>query len=236
MTQPRYTAIVLSAGRGSRMQNDIHKQYILLNGRPVICHAIEAFEKSEVQEIVLVVGQGETKYCQTEIIDKYKYQKVAKIVEGGKERYHSVFNGLCAIEDTDYVLIHDGARPFVTPKIIERAMQIVIEEKACAAGMPVKDTIKIVDENNYVKVTPERSNVWMIQTPQIFAYDLICSAYEKMMESTAIDITDDAMVIEHYGKTKVKLFEGSYENIKITTPEDLDIAEIFCEKYEEKFK
>jgi 2-C-methyl-D-erythritol 4-phosphate cytidylyltransferase len=221
----KYTAIVLSAGKGSRMNSDVHKQYLKLADKPIIVYALEAFEKSRVDEIVLVVGAGEEDYCQTEIVEKYGINKVGAIVCGGKERYHSVYNGLKAAGNTDYVMIHDGARPFITDAIIERMMDAVCRKHACVAGMHVKDTIKITNERAEVQTTPDRKNVWMVQTPQAFSYPLICDAYEKMMLQEDTTITDDAMVVEKMCNIPVSLVEGSYTNIKITTPEDMIIAE-----------
>ncbi len=223
----KFTAIVLSAGKGSRMNSGTHKQYLLLNGRPVITYSLEAFEKSPVDEVILVTGQGEEEYCRKEIVEAYGFSKVGKIVAGGKERYHSVFCGLQAVTDTDYVLIHDGARPFVTEAIIARTMETVRKTNACVVGMHVKDTIKITDEKDIVKETPERNNVWMVQTPQAFSCPLISHAYEKMLLQEDAAITDDAMVVEKMCQVPVTLIEGSYRNIKITTPEDMLIAEAF---------
>lgn len=223
----KFTAIVLSAGKGSRMNSGTHKQYLLLNGRPVITYSLEAFEKSPVDEVILVTGQGEEEYCRKEIVEAYGFSKVGKIVAGGKERYHSVFCGLQAVTDTDYVLIHDGARPFVTEAIIARTMETVRKTNACVVGMHVKDTIKITDEKDIVKETPERNNVWMVQTPQAFSCPLISHAYEKMLLQEDAAITDDAMVVEKMCQVPVTLIEGSYRHIKITTPEDMLIAEAF---------
>lgn len=221
----KFTAIVLSAGKGSRMNSDIHKQYLNLADRPVIVYALDAFEKSRVDEIVLVVGLGEEDYCRTQIVEKYGLKKVKAIVCGGKERYHSVYNGLKAAGNTDYVMIHDGARPFLSDAIISRMMDAVRLKHACVAGMHVKDTIKITNERDEVQMTPDRKNVWMVQTPQAFSYPLICDAYEKMMIQEDTTITDDAMVVEKMCNIPVSLVEGSYTNIKITTPEDMIIAE-----------
>lgn len=223
----KYTAIVLAAGSGSRMQSKVKKQYMLLDGKPILYYALEVFEKSAVDEVILVVSPGEASYCKKEIVEKYCFQKVTRIVEGGKERYNSVFEGLKAAPDADYVLIHDGARPFITPEIIERAMKGVREYRACVVGMPVKDTIKITDKEGYSKETPERKNVWMIQTPQCFEYRLIYDAYQKMLQNEDTAITDDAMVLERISHIPVKLLEGSYRNIKITTPEDLLVAQAY---------
>ena len=198
------------------MNSKVHKQYLIIQDRPVLYYSLKAFEDSAVDEIVLVVGKGEEEFCRKEIVDKYGISKVKAIVEGGKERYHSVFEGLKQTSDADYVLIHDGARPFVNQDIIRRCMQEVQKYQACVVGMPVKDTIKIADEEGYAKQTPDRKNVWMIQTPQTFSYALIYEAYEEMLKTEDTAITDDAMVLERIKGKKSKLIEGSYRNIKIT--------------------
>lgn len=229
MEKQKYAAIVLAAGSGKRMNSQVHKQYLIIQDRPVLYYSLKAFEDSAVDEIVLVVGKGEEEFCRKEIVDKYGISKVKAIVEGGKERYHSVFEGLKQTSDADYVLIHDGARPFVNQKIIRRCMLEVPEYQACVVGMPVKDTIKIADEGGYAKQTPDRKNVWMIQTPQTFSYALIYEAYEEMLKTEDTAITDDAMVLERIKGKKSKLIEGSYRNIKITTPEDLLIANVYLQ-------
>lgn len=229
MEKQKYTAIVLAAGSGKRMNSKVHKQYLIIQDRPVLYYSLKAFEDSAVDEIVLVVGKGEEKFCRKEIVDKYGISKVKAIVEGGKERYHSVLEGLKQTSDADYVLIHDGARPFVNQDIIRRCMQEVQKYQACVVGMPVKDTIKIADEEGYAKQTPDRKNVWMIQTPQTFSYALIYEAYEEMLKTEDTAITDDAMVLERIKGKKSKLIEGSYRNIKITTPEDLLIANVYLQ-------
>lgn len=229
-------AVVLAAGAGRRMHSDVQKQYLLLQGRPVIYYALQTFQDSFIDEIVLVVGHGETEYCRKEIVENYHFSKVRQIVEGGKERYHSVANGLKAVEGEGYVFIHDGARPFVTEEILRRSHEAVKEYHACVAGMPVKDTIKIVDEKGFARMTPNRETVWQVQTPQVFTIALAKEAYEKLLikeeelKERGIRITDDAMVVETLLGHPVKLVEGSYENIKITTPEDLDIACSFLKK------
>ena len=229
--EARTAAIVLAAGRGSRMKSKIQKQYLLLKGKPVLYYSLKAFEESFIDEIILVTGEEEIEYCRKEIVEKYGFTKVSYIVTGGKERYHSVFCGLQALTDCDYVFIHDGARPFVTEQILERAYETVQKEHACVVGMPVKDTIKLADENGFAKETPRRDLLWMIQTPQVFSYALVKSAYASFLEreqellAQGIKMTDDAMVVETFTDTGIRLVEGSYENIKITTPEDLRIAE-----------
>ena len=229
MEKQKYAAIVLAAGSGKRMNSQVHKQYLIIQDRPVLYYSLKEFQDSAVDEIVLVVGKGEEKFCRKEIVDKYGISKVKAIVEGGKERYHSVFEGLKQTSDADYVLIHDGARPFVNQEIIRRCMLEVPEYQAFVVGMPVKDTIKIADEGGYAKQTPDRKNVWMIQTPQTFSYALIYEAYEEMLKTEDAAITDDAMVLERTKGKKSKLIEGSYRNIKITTPEDLLIANVYLQ-------
>ena len=222
-------AIVLAAGKGSRMQADRPKQYLLLREKPVLYYSLKAFEESSMDEVVLVVGEGEVEYCQKEIVDAYKFEKVTAIIEGGKERYHSVYNGLKEMckNGVDYVFIHDGARPFVTVELIHKLLEEVKMHQACVAGMPVKDTIKIVDNDQFVTATPERRLVWLVQTPQVFDYKLVYEAYEKIMESEQAGITDDAMVVEQMTGHPVKLIEADYRNIQITTPEDIVIGESF---------
>ena len=230
------TAIVLAAGQGKRMGSKVAKQYLLIKDKPVLYYTLKAFENSLIDKIIVVTGSGEEEYCKREIVEAYGFGKVVAIVSGGKERYHSVNKGLEAVckyvPDCKYVFIHDGARPFVTEEIIQRAYEQVKKSKACVVGMPVKDTIKIADEEGFAKNTPNRNLVWAVQTPQVFEFSLIKAAYEKLIEKEnslkqqGVLITDDAMVAETFTEEKVKLVEGSYENIKITTPEDLKIAEV----------
>lgn len=223
------TAIVLAAGKGKRMQSDIPKQYLKINDKPILYYTLKQFEESRViDEIIVVTGKGEEDYCREEIINKYGFKKVTNIVTGGKERYHSVYCGLQKIQqETEYVFIHDGARPFVTEEILERAKECVETYKACVVGMPVKDTIKIVNEEQQVENTPDRSRVWMVHTPQVFERKLIQTAYEKIMQQEDDSVTDDAMVVEKMMGYPIQLIEGSYQNIKITTPEDLEIAKLY---------
>lgn len=228
-------AICLAAGQGKRMESELQKQYLLLESRPILYYSLSALEKSRVDEIILVVGAGEEEYCREKIIDTYGFTKVKAIVAGGKERYHSVYQGLQAIESCDYVLIHDGARPFLDDEIIERCINGAITHGACVAGMPAKDTIKLADEEENIESTPDRSRVWMIQTPQTFSFCLVKKAYEQLMAleekggKTKIPVTDDAMVVEYFLEEKVHLVRGSYQNIKITTPEDMKVATAFLQ-------
>lgn len=222
------TAIILAAGSGKRMGTKTQKQYLDLEGKPVLYYSLRTFEKAErIDDIILVVGESEISYCQEEIVRRYGFTKVQKVVAGGNERYESVWNALQVCDSADYVFIHDGARPFVSEDMIERAYQTVISDRACVIGMPVKDTIKIADEEGYIAETPNRDYVWMIQTPQVFEKELVYTAYAKLMENPRMKVTDDAQVVESMMYEDVRLVYGSYENIKITTPEDLEIAKLF---------
>lgn len=231
-------AIVLAAGQGKRMQSAVAKQFLLLNNEPVVCHSLRAFEESDVETIILVTGADEIEYCREEIVRKYGFKKVSAIIAGGKERYHSVYEGLCALDgmlaEDGIVLIHDGARPMITQEIIVRTIDAAEEHGACVAAMPVKDTIKVADANGFAAMTPDRSTLWQIQTPQTFHYGLVYGAYKKLLsdESYQKGITDDAMVVESMCGDRVKLVEGSYENIKVTTPEDMFVAELFLKRRE----
>ncbi len=229
------TAIVLAGGSGKRMNSTVKKQFLMLKDKPLLYYSLKAFEDSFIDSVILVASGEDMEYCRKEIVQKYRFNKVEKIVEGGKERYHSVTNGVMAAPVCDYIFIHDGARPFITGSILERLFEEVKISKACVAGMPVKDTIKIADSQGYIETTPKRDLVWMIQTPQVFSYELIYRAYDILQKEETrllkegISITDDAMVVETLLGEKVKLVEGSYRNIKITTPEDLSVAEGFLQ-------
>lgn len=229
------TAIVLAGGSGKRMNSSVKKQFLQIHDKPLLYYALKAFEDSFVDSVILVASEEDKEYCQKEIVEKYHFYKVKKIVSGGKERYHSVANGVMVADECDYIFIHDGARPFITQDMLERLLEAVKKANACVAGMPVKDTIKIADVEGYIESTPKRDLVWMIQTPQVFSYELILNAYtillkeESSLIEKGISITDDAMVVETLIGEKVKLVEGSYKNIKITTPEDISVAEGFLQ-------
>ena len=223
-----YTAIVLAAGKGTRMNSKIQKQFLEVEGKPVIYYSLKCFQESPlIRDIILVTGEESLSYCKEEIVKRFGFSKVKKVTAGGKERYDSVYAGLCACDNTYYVLIHDGARPFVTEEILERTCFAVKETGACVVGMPAKDTIKISDRNKMVESTPAREKVWLVQTPQAFRYSLIKESYESIRCKDMSGITDDAMIVEQESGVKVALVHGSYENLKITTPEDLIIAEAF---------
>ena len=229
----KYTAIVLAAGSGKRMHSQIQKQYMDLLGKPVLYYALRQFEDCDfIDEVILVTKKDEIAYCREQIVEPYHFQKVKSVIEGGAERYLSVYNALKTAGACDYIYIHDGARPFVSQEMLLRLKEAVCTYGACVAAVPSKDTLKLADEALFAKETLIRSEVWNIQTPQVFACADILNAYEKLMheDHAKMGITDDAMVLEKMTDRKVKLVEGSYYNIKITTPEDLDIAEIFAKK------
>ncbi len=241
MERKRCTAVVLAAGSGSRMHSSVPKQFMKLEGKPLIWYALQAVERSAIiDDCILVTGAEDIAYMQREIVDKYGFAKVDTITAGGSERYESVARALDVLESGNmkvanrdgYVFIHDGARPFLTEKILEHTYAAAAAYGACVAAMPVKDTIKLADAEGYAVQTPNRSSVWMVQTPQVFEVQMICEAYRRltgqlpMLRQQGIQITDDAMVAETMMNRHVKLVEASYENIKITTQEDIKIAEV----------
>lgn len=229
----KITAIVLAAGSGSRMKSKTKKQFMEIKGKPVIWYSLFEFEKSRVDEIILVTGKEDIDYCKKEIVEKYNLKKIKNVVAGGSERYESVYNGLKEVTG-NIVLIHDGARPLINNEIIERSIEGTIKSDACVVGVPVKDTIKRANKEGYIIDTPNRSELWITQTPQSFKTDLVKMAYKKMKEelekgNTTLNITDDAMVVEEFTTNQVRFVQGDYKNIKVTTPEDIDIAELFIE-------
>lgn len=221
------SVVIPAAGMGKRMNTDINKQYIELKGKAILAHTIEKFEKNKyIDEIIIVTRKDEEDFCKKNIVLKYNFKKVKDIVCGGKERRDSVYNGLKKVgKNTDIVLIHDGARPFITDEIINNSIKEILLHRAIVVGVPVKDTIKKVNEENTIENTPNRKHLWSVQTPQGFFYDIITECYSKSIEED-IEATDDSMLVENYGY-KVKMVMGSYENIKITTPEDVLIGENF---------
>ena len=229
----KITAIVLAAGSGSRMKSKTKKQFMEIKGKPVIWYSLFEFEKSRVDEIIVVTGKEDIDYCKKEIVEKYNLKKIKNVVAGGSERYESVYNGLKEVTG-NIVLIHDGARPLINNEIIERSIEGTIKSDACVVGVPVKDTIKRANKEGYIIDTPNRSELWITQTPQSFKTDLVKMAYKKMKEelekgNTTLNITDDAMVVEEFTTNQVRFVQGDYKNIKVTTPEDIDIAELFIE-------
>lgn len=174
----KITVIVLAAGSGSRMKSKTKKQFMEIKGKPVIWYSLFEFEKSRVDEIILVTGKEDIDYCKKEIVEKYNLKKIKNVVAGGSERYESVYNGLKEVTG-NIVLIHDGARPLINNEIIERSIEGTIKSDACVVGVPVKDTIKRANKEGYIIDTPNRSELWITQTPQSFKTDLVKMAYKK---------------------------------------------------------
>ncbi|MDR2045049.1 MAG: 2-C-methyl-D-erythritol 4-phosphate cytidylyltransferase [Clostridium sp.] len=230
------TAILLAAGNGKRMNSGVAKQYMLLNAKPLIWYSLDVFQRADpISDVIVVVGKGETARCREAYIEPYGFTKVSAVIEGGAERYFSVWQALRTLSQDSpakrYLLIHDCARPLVEKETICAAYEAAREYGACTAGVVSKDTVKIADRNGLVRQTPARDRVWQIQTPQVFEEEVICGAYKKFMRQLpallrrGIQMTDDATIVERMLRRPVKLVEASYRNIKITTPEDLRIAE-----------
>ncbi|WP_195337001.1 2-C-methyl-D-erythritol 4-phosphate cytidylyltransferase [Paraclostridium bifermentans] len=216
--------VIVAAGTGSRMKKDINKQFIKLKNKEIVAHTIEKFYNSEnIDDIVVVIREDEEEYFNKNIKEKYGFTNI-KVAHGGNERQDSVFNGIKMLKkECEVVLIHDGARPFVTDGIIKRSINKANEHNAIVVGVKVKDTIKVVSDNGNIIDTPNRSYLWAVQTPQVFKYDIITKAYEDAYNNNYYG-TDDAMLVERIGYN-VKMIEGSYNNIKITTQEDLEFGE-----------
>lgn len=226
------TAIILAAGKGARMNAGINKQFMLLNGKPLLAYTLEIFQNcNAIDSIVLAAGKDELQLCKEQILDIYGFSKVDKLISGGILRQQSVYNGIKSLGDCDVVVIHDGARPILSEGIIERCIEGAKKYGAVSTGMPAKETVKILNGEGFVEYTPERERVWVTQTPQAFKRDIIEKAHE-MANMKGLSGTDDAYLVESMG-IKVKMIEGSYENIKVTTPEDIIIAEAIMERIAE---
>jgi 2-C-methyl-D-erythritol 4-phosphate cytidylyltransferase len=229
----RCAAVLLAGGSGRRMGGKVPKQFKELSGKPVLWYSLKTFSESEIiDEIVIVSDEEHIGYVEKDIVDLYGFHKVSNVVKGGRERYHSVAKGLETVSsDTDFVFIHDGARPFVTEHTIERCLHYTEKYKAAVAAVKTKDTVKIADDDGFIVSTPDRANVWQVQTPQSFEYLLIRNAYRRLLDdeerlrSAGISVTDDTMVAKMYADVDAKLVESTYENIKLTTPGDLEYAE-----------
>lgn len=238
-------AVLLAAGSGKRMQSSTAKQFMLLQGKPLIWYALQTIEQSQIiDHCILVTGENDIEYVQKEIVERYHFEKVSDIVAGGSERWESVANVIAPINGRNYlpkdcyVFIHDGARPFLSEQILRDTYHDVERYGACVAAVPSKDTVKISNEEGFAEATPDRKNVWIVQTPQVFTASTAVKAYRCLRREVSIQgkenisVTDDASVIEKYLKQPVKMTMASYKNIKITTPEDINIAEIFCREKE----
>lgn len=217
----RISAIIPAAGLGKRMGTSVSKSYMEILGRPLLTYTLERFQShSLIDEIILVAQEKDLDYCKKEIVEKYGFNKVTKIVPGGKERQDSVAQGLAALEpEVEWVVVHDGARPLVDGQTISEVIRVAFGKGAAIAGVPLKDTIKVVDGEMAVQDTPRRHTIWAIQTPQVFRRDILENAYREAARQGWIG-TDDASLVEYAGG-KVYVVRGRYSNIKVTTPEDL---------------
>jgi len=229
------TVLVPAAGMGRRMGVSINKQYLDLAGRPILAHTLELFQHHpSIDSIYPILPADESAYCQAQIVDRYGFSKVRQIVTGGAERQDSVLNGLRVLEDDGatsetIVLIHDGVRPLFNPELIPQLIETAKTQGGCIVGVPVKDTIKEVSAGQ-ISATPERQKLWQAQTPQAFRFDLIMQAYESAERDGFLG-TDDASLVEQLGEP-VMMLEGTYRNIKVTTPEDLVIAAALLQRQE----
>jgi 2-C-methyl-D-erythritol 4-phosphate cytidylyltransferase len=221
MQLAKVSALIVSAGQGKRMGGRISKQYLEVAGRPLLAYTLEKFQAHPlIEDIVVVTREEERAYCRQEIIEKYRFTKVSKIVSGGKERQDSVYRGLLALpEDTEWVAVHDGVRPLVSLEVITRVVEAALTKGAAIVGVPAKDTIKVVTSEQMVLETPPRQTLWHIQTPQVFKKELLVRAYEEALASSWAG-TDDASLVERLG-VPIFVVQGEYDNLKITTPEDL---------------
>lgn len=228
----KHVGIVMSAGKGLRVGGDIPKQYMDLCGKPVLYYSLFAMQQSFIDEIIIVVGEGDEEYVKKEIVDKYSLSKVTKIVTGGKERSDSVYEGLKAVSEPDasYVYIQDGARPMLSLDLLESCREDVEAFGTAVVGVESKDTVKLVSEEGFVMTTPVRKLVWNIQTPQCFVCSDILEAYNAFKRTPDCFVTDDSSVMEAFGTLPVHITKGDYKNIKITTSEDFFTAENFLSK------
>ena len=219
------SGIIVAAGKGIRMNRSVPKQYLPLAGHPVLCHTLRAMDACPlIEHILLVIPAGDIEFCRGHILPTIPETKRVELVIGGRERQDSVYNGLLAIGDTDgIVVIHDGVRPFVDANIFTRCIDTAKTAGACIAGIPVSETVKQVTAADTIEKTLNRETLWVAQTPQAFGYDIIRKAHESAKEK-GVRGTDDALLVERMGHD-VKIVPGSRFNIKITTPEDLIMAE-----------
>ena len=233
----KITAVIVAAGAGRRMNGPVRKQYMDISGYPVLYYTLKAFEESCVDAVIIVTAGSEQDYVRHEIVEKYGFKKVTRVCEGGRERYDSVYAGILKA-DTEYIMIHDGVRMLVTPQLINRCADVVRKTGACVTAVPVKDTIKEAEKvqdgadagKPVIKRTPDRANLYQVQTPQCFRTKIILDAFEKyysLPEESRIPVTDDSVLVETYTEQRVVVAEGDYRNIKITTIEDVGLAEYF---------
>ena len=219
-------ALIPAAGKGSRMAHSVKKPYLKLAQKPILAHTIQRFEQnSAVDAIFVIVDQADFSECRAAVLRPYPFTKVQELVEGGETRQMSVYNGIRALSaDVDFVIVHDGVRPFVTDEVIFACLTAADECGAAVAAVPVKDTIKVANKDSFIVETPVRDRLWAVQTPQVFRKSLLEEAHQ-VAQARQLTATDDASLVEQLG-FPVKLVEGSYANLKITTPIDLQVAEV----------
>ena len=218
--------LIPAAGKGHRMAHSVKKPYLKLAEKPILTHTIQRFEQNTaVDAIFVIVDEADFSECRTTVLEPYPFTKVQELVAGGETRQMSVYNGVRALaEDVEFIIVHDGVRPFVTDEMIFECLTAADEYGAAVAAVPVKDTIKVADEDCFITQTPERERLWAVQTPQVFRKSLLKEAHE-LAQVRQITGTDDAVLVEQLG-FPVKLVMGSYANLKITTPVDLQVAEV----------
>lgn len=221
----KVAAIIAAAGRGERFGGDLPKQYLDLGNKPILAHTLLVFEESGVDEVILVVDEKRIRFCRDEIVDKYHLEKIKKVISGGKHRQESVYNGLKAMEENppEIIVVHDGIRPFVTKSLIEEVIEEASRSGVAIAAIPVKDTIKLANERGVVERTIKRRNLWLAQTPQGFRYETLKEGLTRAFRNKFFG-TDEAMLVERLNH-RVKIVRGLEDNIKITTKEDLALAE-----------
>ena len=226
MNQHQKVAAIIPAAGSSQRMGDVDKVFALVGGKPVLTHVIDVFQScSLVDQIVVVVNKESLETCQ-QMVAQQGWSKVTEVCPGGKRRQDSVLAGLSRLDTCDWVVIHDGARPLVTEDLISRGLDEARETGSAIAAVPVTDTIKIATGDRFVQQTPPRHNLWAVQTPQVFRFDIITKAYRRVTD----EVTDDASLVEQLGY-KVKLYMGCYDNIKITTPDDIIIAEALWQRH-----
>lgn len=225
----KVTAIIVSAGKSKRIKDKLPKQFMKIEGKPILSHTLEIFEKcKEIDEIILVVPQDWLTYCSTEVVDKYGFKKIKKVISGGEKRQDSVYKALLVLpRDTSIVVIHDGVRPLIKPSKITESIKMCKECKAVILAVPVKETVKRIEDGS-VYTTLNRERLWIAQTPQTFDYKILLDAFEKAKTDGFVG-TDDASLVERLG-VGVKIIEGDYDNVKITTLEDLVLVEEYLRK------
>jgi len=216
---------VIAAGGSSRRMGGIDKITALLGGQPLLLRATRPFQESLLVDQIVIAISGEKKEKCRRLVSGGEWSKVSDVCLGGERRQDSVAAGLKRLEDCHWVVVHDGARPLLTAGLIERGLEAARETGAAATAIPVTDTIKLAGDDHLVKETPPRAELWAVQTPQVFQFDIIAEAYHRTDE----DATDDATLVERLGH-RVKLYMGSPNNIKVTTDDDLALAEFLWQK------